>query len=315
MNTVIRNAIPDQDYDQLAPLLNTVWTDMPITATMIHEWDGRKPKEQILRRSVAVAQNAEIVGYAEVMYLPWKPIGHFWVWLMVHPAQRNQGTGETLFNDALQFAQANGATLLSSNVNESQPQGQRFAEKRNFHIERREFESVLDVKSFDESRFAGVVEAVEATGIRFVSFAELGDTLETRQRLYAINRATSLDIPGSDGTFPSFEQSTNWLFPAAWFRAEGQLLAMDGDQTVGYCSIGYFEETNTMYNFMTGVDRAYRGRKIALALKLLAIRLAQSYGAEHIRTNNDSQNQAMLAINHKLGYLPQPGVYQLVRKD
>jgi RimJ/RimL family protein N-acetyltransferase len=199
-------------------------------------------------------------------------------------------------------------------VSEAQPQALRFAEQRNFKIERREFESVLNVPDFDERRFAGLIEAVAATGIRFLSFAELGDTPETRAKLYAINRATSLDIPGSDGTFPSFELSSNWLFPAPWFRAEGQLLALDGDDYVGYCSVGYFQDTNTMYNFMTGVDRAYRGRKIAFALKLLAIRFAKSYGADTIRTNNDSQNEAMLAINRKLGYQPQPGLYQLTQK-
>src|SRR5262249_33162246 len=149
-------------------------------------------------------------------------------------------------------------------------------------IKRREFESLLPLKSFDERSFEGVIEAVEVTGIRFLSFADLGDTPENRQKLYAINRATSLDIPGSDGTFPSFEQSTNWIFPAPWFRAEGQLFALDDDTIVGYCSIGYFKENNSMYNFMTGVDRAYRGRKIALALKLLAIRYAKAYRAEHI---------------------------------
>jgi ribosomal protein S18 acetylase RimI-like enzyme len=231
---------------------------------------------------------------------------------MVHPAQRNQGIGSALYDEALQFAQANGATLLSSHVNESQPEGLGFAQRRNFTVARREFESMLALQSFDERLFAEVIETVEATGIRFLSFAELGDTPENRQKLYAINRATSLDIPGSDSTFPSFEHSSNWLFPAPWFRAEGQLLALDGDNFVGYCSIGYFQETNSMYNFMTGVERAYRGRKIALALKLLAIRFAKAYGAEYIRTNNDSQNEAMLAINRKLGYQPQPGVLQLV---
>jgi GNAT superfamily N-acetyltransferase len=312
MGIVIQTAIPERDYELLAHVLNTVWTDAPVTAEMMLEWDMRRPKEQLLRRSVAMTQSDEILGYAEVMYLPWKPVGHFWLWLMVHPAKRNQGIGKALYDEALQFAQTNGAIHLSSQVSESQPEGLRFAQQRNFTIERREFESILPLRSFDERAFEGVIEAVEATGIRFLSLADLGDTPENRQKLYAINRATSLDIPGSDGSFPSFEQSSNWLFPAPWFRAEGQLLALDDDNFVGYCSIGYFKETNSMYNFMTGVDRAYRGHKIALALKLLAIRFAKAYGAAYIRTNNDSQNEPMLAINHKLGYQPQSGVLQLV---
>jgi hypothetical protein len=68
---------------------------------------------------------------------------------------------------------------------------------------------------------------------------------------------------------------------------------------------------NSMVNMITGVDRTYRGRKIAKALKLLTIRYAKAYGATAIRTNNDSENGTMLAINRKLGYRPQPGLYKL----
>jgi hypothetical protein len=35
--------------------------------------------------------------------------------------------------------------------------------------------------------------------------------------------------------------------------------------------------------------------------------------AESIITNNDSQNAPMLAINRKLGYVPRPGIFRLVR--
>lgn len=65
-----------------------------------------------------------------------------------------------------------------------------------------------------------------------------------------------------------------------------------------------------MYNMVTGVDRAHRGHGVAQALKLLAIRCARRYGAIYIRTHNDSENAPILAINRKLGYQPQPGLYQ-----
>ena len=68
-----------------------------------------------------------------------------------------------------------------------------------------------------------------------------------------------------------------------------------------------------MYNMFTGVQRAYRGRGIALALKLLTIRCARSFSARYVRTHNDSENGPMLAINRKLGYQPEPGLYRVVR--
>ena len=44
---------------------------------------------------------------------------------------------------------------------------------------------------------------------------------------------------------------------------------------------------------------------------MLGIRCAKAFGAATIRTNNDSENAPMLAINRKLGYKPLPGKYLL----
>jgi hypothetical protein len=39
--------------------------------------------------------------------------------------------------------------------------------------------------------------------------------------------------------------------------------------------------------------------------------LAKKEGMSTIRTNNDSENAPMLAVNGKLGYIPEPGFYTL----
>ena len=77
---------------------------------------------------------------------------------------------------------------------------------------------------------------------------------------------------------------------------------------------GYYPATNSLYSMMTGVDRAFRGRKIALALKLLIIKYAQNNGISYLRTNNDAENAPMLAVNRKAGYQPEPGQYRLLQK-
>ena len=73
-------------------------------------------------------------------------------------------------------------------------------------------------------------------------------------------------------------------------------------------------EDRSAYNQHTGVLCAYRGRKIAQSLKLLAARYARARGAQTLGTHNDSQNAPILAINRKMGYQPQPGNYLLVRE-
>jgi RimJ/RimL family protein N-acetyltransferase len=84
---------------------------------------------------------------------------------------------------------------------------------------------------------------------------------------------------------------------------------------VGIAAVALYPERNLAYNAFTGVDRDYRGRGLAQALKLLASRFAQRHGASSIATDNDSRNAPMLAINRKLGYRPQPGKYLLLCDD
>ncbi|HLJ81701.1 MAG TPA: GNAT family N-acetyltransferase, partial [Ktedonobacterales bacterium] len=173
---------------------------------------------------------------------------------------------------------------------------------------------VLDLVAFDEAPFAAKLAGAEAAGLRFVSLAELGDTDEVRCKLHALNEKTVLDIPGyEDRASRPYEVFAKQVFDASWFRAEGQIVALDGEMWIGLAAVGIFPETHSAYNMFTGVAPAWRGRGIAQALKLLGIRFARRDGATHIRTNNDSENAPMLAINHTLGYQPEPGCYIMER--
>jgi hypothetical protein len=120
--------------------------------------------------------------------------------------------------------------------------------------------------------------------------------------LHALNRKNALDIPGWEGEFPRFEDFSKYAFQTSWFRAEGQIIAAEGDVWIGLGAVGYFPATNSAYNMHTGVLKAYRGRHIARAR-----------GADYIRTNNDSHNAPILAVNQSLGYQPQLGFFKYVR--
>jgi hypothetical protein len=69
------------------------------------------------------------------------------------------------------------------------------------------------------------VESVQATGIRFFSLVDAGDTVEMRRKLWHVNYQTHLDDPASAGTFPSFDEMTDIWAAAEWFVPEGQILA------------------------------------------------------------------------------------------
>lgn len=313
MQITIRKPDPALEYDALADLLSRVWRQK-VTPQSLVEWDQDSIVTATMRRRmVALNEVEKVTGYSMVWRDPQTENGRYGLYVVVDPEQRRQGIGSRLYDEALAFAVAQGAVVLDSEVFDDDEIGLGFARRRGFTIRRHVFQSEIDLHTFDPQPFAGHVAQVEASGIRFFSLAEAGDTQEARRKLHAVNRRTSLDDPASTGSFSDFETFNNRLNNASWFLPQGQILAADGDDYIGLSAVGYFAADNSMYNLMTGVDRAYRGRGIALALKLKAIAFARAYGADTIRTSNDSENEPMLAINRKLGYKPLPGEYRLIK--
>lgn len=307
----LRPLHPETDFPRLAELMSMVERE-PVTVEDLEEWQRRLWVGRTQQQIVALDERGQLVGYAKVWRDPWKVAGKFGMEILVDPAVRQRGIGALLYNDVLAFAQQHGALAFEAEISDDAPTAWRFAQARGFAIDRHLFGSRLDLASFDETRFAGVIERVEASELRLTSLAELGETVENQYQLYELNRRVALDIPGHEQTYRPFEQFQQDVFESSWYRADGQLVAIDGERWIGMSAVGYFESSNSMYNMITGVDQAYRGRGIALALKLLVVRCARRYGAAYISTNNDSENAPMLAVNRKLGYIAEPGKYLLL---
>jgi GNAT superfamily N-acetyltransferase len=313
MTFEIRPLDPTTDFSRVAELLSLVELE-PVTEAMLLETDAARPDGEIRQQLVAVDATGVIVGFGETGRVPWHKPGLFWTFVVVAPEVRTRGIGSALFASVLEFSRGHGALTMRACTRETCADGLRFAERVGFRIERQAFESVLEIATFAESRFAGTAESLEASGLRFFTFADLEGTPEEQHRLYDLNIITGLDVPGYDdvGVRP-FEQFRKDVLEAYWFRPEGQIIAADGERWVGLAALGEVSP-GMMYNMMTGVLREYRGRKIALALKLRAVEVCRKLGARYMRTDNDSQNQPMLAVNRKLGYQPEPGVYVLLKE-
>ncbi len=283
---MLRPIDPNTDFTRMAELYS-LYEPEPITVEILQEWLRYASPERIHHRFAAVDQQGQLIGFNNTGRDPWQSPGRFWIEVVVDPAWSKQGVGSLLYIDALDFARSQGATTLEAEVRDQLPESLHFAQQRGFRIDRHICESTLALATFDEAHFARIIGQVESNGIHFVSLADLGDSPEARHKLYEINRRYAFDIPGREKTFTPFEEFSQQVFEASWYRADAEIVAVDGETWVGLSAAGYFSATNSMYNMMTGVEPAYRNRHIALALKLLIIGRARAYGAAYIRTNND----------------------------
>lgn len=312
----LRPLDPTTDFPRIAELTNMVDPE-PVTADMLLRRSKTLSPERISHRIVALDDDEPIIGFSSIVRNSWLPAGQFWFRVIVDATLRNRGYGSALYDASLDFAREQGATQVLSEVRESCSECLQFAQKRGFTIERRMFVSRLYLDKFDETHFAGIIGTVEASGIRFLTLAEagnIGNTEENQRRLYELNRRVAVDNPAYAGwAFPSFEVYSQHLTASPQFSANGQFIAVDGDTWIGMAGTDYYPQTNSLHNGFTGVERAYRGRNIALALKLLTIRYARLRGVAYLYTNNDSTNAPMLAINRKLGYQAEPGILMLTR--
>jgi GNAT superfamily N-acetyltransferase len=313
MNFTLRPLMVPADYPRMVELINATAPE-PTTVERLAENDRILPADIIVHREAAVGADGVMVGYGVAARIPSEQPGRFKVRVLVDPAYRGQGAG-TLLADAMErFALSLGATWLDSHVRDNAPEALSFAEKRGYTVREHVFDSVLDLASFDESRFAGAVEKVEAGGIRFVTYAEVAGE-EAALRLYELSRNTMADTPGAEEeVFPPFELWRKGFLEVESTRLDCILIAVDGDRWAGFTLLAPNPANGSMYNGGTGVAREYRGRGLALALKLLSIRKARELGAPYMRTDNHAKNAPMLAINRKLGYVPRPGTYQLQKR-
>lgn len=326
MNYTIRKLRHPEDYPAIAPLLNLIWSE-PTTAERLREDEDKIPPGELHYNEegklmgwdrpkwVAEDEDGQVVAYAIAWRAPWTEPGSLNHTLVVHPEVRGNGIGRALYATLLEWALEVNATRLTDFMRESDERSLAFAERHGYIQERHSFESVLDLGSWEhDEKLSESIEEAEQSGIRFVTLAdEPGE--DNERKLYELYKITHIDIPGYSEDFPWFEEWKRWSIDLPGFRPEWIHIAKDGDRYVGVVTLHHNEQTQAMYHEYTGILPEYRGRRIALALKLLGIRSALASGAPYLRTHNDSMNAPMLRINRDLlGFQAEPGFYKMVRE-
>jgi GNAT superfamily N-acetyltransferase len=304
----LRAAEPERDFGQLAAWFSDL-EDEPTTESGLTEW-YEKEREWSIQR-VAEDEQGELLGF----YWATRDrlvSGRATFFLFVKPERRGQGIGRRLYEDLVQAAREIQVNRLQVSVWETCPEGLAFAQRRGFTERRRSMAMVLNLDTFDDRPYDEIIIRLKGEGFRFTSMQELGNTEEAQRKLYALNDTTSAETPGTDGehTWGSFEDFQERVCQSDWYKPAGQMVVIDTATGVwaAMSAITRLEGVEYAYNLFTGVDSRYRGRKLAQAVKVLALRYARDVlGASTVRTHHNTRNLPMIAIDRKLGYVQMPG--------
>jgi GNAT superfamily N-acetyltransferase len=231
----------------------------------------------------------------------------------VAPDWRRRGIGRSLLERLDDHAGSNKATRLVAAVRADEPEGARFAEAMGYRAFHERIDAYIDVSSFDASTFDDPDETAARAGIRLASYADLlserGDEVEAFQReLLPVIWALARDVPAPTPMPeqpPPFEMARKMFFEGPGQDPPSTIIALRDGHPVGMTAT-VVKENGTAYTNFTGVSRAERGKGIALAMKLRALRDLRQRGVKLFGTTNDEANAAMRGINRRLGYKPEP---------
>ncbi|MDW3178729.1 MAG: GNAT family N-acetyltransferase [Acidimicrobiia bacterium] len=238
--------------------------------------------------------------------------GQIIVHVYVDPTAEGTGVGTMLYEALMALIEPLEPTSLRSEVSEAHSYARAVAEKHGYTVDKTDWQMIADLTTFDIEEHRHHLDRVADDGIRIASVAELGNDESTQRMFYDVFTTVRGDVPRSHPPAPvSWDVFKSHNLDAPDFLADLTLVAFDGDDAVGTTMSYAGGDEPELHTGLTGVVRNHRGRGIARALKIEALRRAKADGRRRALTDNDENNVAMLAVNESLGYQRQPAMFSL----
>lgn len=313
MTTQFRDLNPANDFAPLARMFTVEMQD-PTTENGLRE-DYEKHQERILCLLVATSEHGEVQGFNWLTRDKMdERRAHCYV--VVSLNHRYQGIGSQLYREVEKVSLASSIHELRATFPDTLPESRTFAENRGFTIISHSIGMQLELEKLDLQPFLDLATDLERQGYEFTSMEALGNTEANQRKLYLLNDVASSQTMGSEGehSWSSFEDFQQSVCQSDWYNPAGQMVVIEKrtGKWVAMSAITRFEGQEEAYNLFTGVDQAYRGRRLAQAVKTKALLFAKEIlGVKTVRTNHNALNEPMIAIDRKFGYVQSPGYYYM----
>lgn len=279
---------------------------LPVSMETYEKRERMWPLSDFRRRRVATVDDA-VVAVGSIAYSPYAVPCTLQLELIVDETMRAQGIGSLLLSDLMRAAAANGARSLIASVRDDFQHSVAWAERRGFVRQARRFESRLALATAPLA-LEGRSEGRRDDAILITDMAVEKDW----DRLFDVFRRLLQDAPDMSGVPPwTVERCRDVLQRNPNARSDWIVVAISRGEWIGLSAL--HRMGRDAYNFFTGIDRKFRGQGIAQRLKLQLVHRARHDGIEGIRTNNLDRNAPMLAINRKLGFVEEPGFWEILR--
>ncbi|MFW6144366.1 MAG: GNAT family N-acetyltransferase [Candidatus Natronoplasma sp.] len=297
----------ESDYLDIARSENAVFTERKRDEEFFRQIDKNKAEKCKHQRYVAEIDD-KVVGHGFYTQLEWSySPGKYFIYVCIHPDFQEQGYGSEVYRYLMDELKEKDPKKLEAHTREDKQNGIQFLEDRGFKETQREWELVLNVDDFDFEEFRGLEKRLnENHGIRLKSVDEMRFDEGAKKELHELFEEITNDVPRpGEHTRIDFDQFISF-FERPDFLPEAYIIAVKDDEFIGFTSHLKRGEEEVLYTCLTGVKREYRGNGIATALKIKAIEVAEDEGFSKMTTENETNNEAMLHINQKLGFEKKP---------
>ena len=297
----------DSDYQLVHNIRKAVWPDTGATIEGMRHGDDTARKEEKYDFTRTVAElDGRAVGYGQRGRTTWSETpNQYYISFNTHPDFRNQGVA-TAFFDATEadLKENKGAQSLLTFTRDTQTQAVSFLENRGYEVIERITNSKIDLSGYDLEKYAPLRHKLEGEGIEIRPLSELMDAEETYLvKLEELHWVLALDEPHAEppkrislDEFKHFYIDTPHFYPDGWF------IATDGDKFVGWSAVLIDKGADSkMQTGITVIDRSYRRRGLATAMKIAGFEHAIEIGRPLIQTENEETNP-MLELNKRLGF-------------
>jgi mycothiol synthase len=270
----------EQDLEAYVATWNQIAPDEPASTEEQRSRLERDPR----RLHLLAEEGGRIVGCGFAG--PSDSPGRGYVEPRVLPGERRRGIGTLLLRELLGHAAGLGFTTASSHVDGHDAGSLAFARRHGFEEVDRQVEQVKVVGNEHPG--------ASPDGVAFVTVAERPELLRATHDL-AVEGYADMAV-----SMPVTISLDDWLAEEATVP-EGSFVALAEGEIVGYTGLCR-DGAGVVEDGLTVVRRDWRRRGLAEALKRSKLAWAARNGIDEIVTWTQTGNEAMRALNERLGY-------------